>query len=146
MSFERSEKRYGSYMMSIIFFMCTWFIKGLQLLINADTLGMYLLETNKSAFNYFDNLTFAFMYLPLYLLFEYMLWHENSQILFRFGSRVRYLRAQTTGLIRSTLLFWLVFAFFGVLPLISLPGSGWETFIYLYVVQTLAYFLISLEF
>ncbi|AOG32301.1 hypothetical protein AWV72_01525 [Lactiplantibacillus plantarum] len=146
MSFERSEKRYGSYLMIIIFFMCTWFIKGLQLLINADTLGMYLLETNKSAFNYFDNLTFAFMYLPLYLLFEYMLWHENSQIVVRFGSRVRYLRAQTTGLIRSTLLFWLVFAFFGVLPLISLPGSGWETFIYLFVVQTLAYFLISLEF
>ena len=44
------------------------------------------------------------------------------------------------------MLFWLVFAFFGVLPLVSLPGSDGETFIYLYVVQTLAYFLISLEF
>ena len=146
MSFERAEKRYFPHLLIIIFFMCTWFIKELQLLINTDTLGLYLLETNKSAFNYFDNLTFAFMYLPLYLLFEYMLWHENSQIVVRFGSRGRYLRAQTTGLIRSTLLFWLVFAFFGALPLVSLPGSDGGTFIYLYVVQTLAYFLISLEF
>lgn len=146
MNFERTEKCYWPHLLIIIFFMCAWFIKELQLLINADTLGQYLFETNQSAFNYFHNLTFAFMYLPLYLLFEYMLWHENSQIVVRFGSRGRYLRAQTTGLIRSTLLFWLVFAFFGALPLVSLPGSDGGTFIYLYVVQTLAYFLISLEF
>ncbi|MBQ0836724.1 hypothetical protein KBP51_09720 [Lactiplantibacillus pentosus] len=146
MSFERTQKRYFPHLLIIIFFMCTWFIKELLLLIDGDTLGLYLLETSKFAFNYFDNLTFAFMYLPLYLLFEYMLWHENSQIVVRFGSRSRYLRAQTIGLVRSTLQFWLVFAFFGVLPLVPLPGSGWEIFIYLFVVQTLAYFLISLEF
>ncbi|WP_430490080.1 hypothetical protein [Lactiplantibacillus pentosus] len=146
MSFERTQKRYFPHLLIIIFFMCTWFIKELLLLIDGDTLGLYLLETSKFAFNYFDNLTFAFMYLPLYLLFEYMLWHENSQIVVRFGSRSRYLRAQTIGLVRSTLQFWLVFAFFGVLPLVPLPGSGWKIFIYLFVVQTLAYFLISLEF
>ncbi|MBO9164091.1 hypothetical protein [Lactiplantibacillus pentosus] len=146
MSFERVKKRFFPYLLIIIFFMFTWLIKELQLLMNADMLGTYLLETNRLAYNYFDNLMFAFMYLPLYLLFEYMLWHENYQVVVRFGSRTRYLRSQTISLLRSTFLFWIVFVFFGVLPLIALPGPDQGIFIYLFVVQTAAYFLISLEF
>jgi len=145
MNFDWRDKRAFPCSLAFLFFISMWLIKELQYMLNSGTLDSYLIITNKNAFNYFDNLMLSSMYMPLYLLFEYMLWHENSQAIIRFRSRIRYLFSQTIKLLISTVFFWGIFFLIGILPLAYLRGMGTGTFLLLFISQTGAYCLISLE-
>lgn len=143
MDFRNVKKRIFPFLLIFVFFFCLWILKELPLLVKEHQLQEYLILSTMYSFHYADALLVFPIYLPLYLLFEYLYWEERTQIVVRTGSRVRYLLLQTRSLFVSTLGFWLIFILIGVLPLLTLSGKGWGTFLFLFSLQTTAYFLIS---